>query len=216
MDGGGMTLAQHLPAFERINKAEWEVTPVPLSVGQELVCKYHYSKGGSNTFVYMHVLVHKATGTLFGVAWWLPPTRVAAESVNKPHWKRVLALTRFVLLPEAPKNAASFLLSRSVKLIAKEGRFVSLVTYADESQGHLGIMYQAAGWAYVGRTGPYQRWVNVDGRQVSAKATVNRTVSEMLALGHQRAGSFFKHKYVKHLAQPAIPFNPLHIWMVAA
>lgn len=186
---------------DRLRKNEWEVRDAPFKEGRDMVVRHHYSQGGSNTFVYMHGLYHKDSGNLCGVAWWLPPTRVACESVNKAEWKRVLSLTRLVVLPEVPKNACSFLLARSVKLIAADSRFVSLVTYADESQNHEGTIYKAANWEYVGRTGPYPRWVNAEGMQVACKATTNRTKAEMEALGHIKQGSFHKHKYVKHLAE---------------
>lgn len=178
---------------------EWEVKPAPLKEGQELVRLHHYSKGGSNTAVYMHGLYRKSDGQLCGVAWWLPPTRVACESVNKEKWKQVLSLTRLAILPEVPQNAATFLMGRSIRLIRKDGRFVSLVTYADESQGHSGTIYKASNWTYVGKTGPYPRWLSTDGRQVACKATVNRTKAEMEALGHIKVGSYFKHKFVMHL-----------------
>jgi hypothetical protein len=176
------------------------VQSVPLATAQDLVVRFHYSKGGSNTGVYCHGLVERDTENVLGVAWWLPPTRVAGESVNREHWKKVLSLTRLVCVPEAPKNSASFLLAHSVRLIRREGRFVSLVTYADESQGHTGAIYRAAGWTYVGRTGPYPRWIDpATGRQVAPKATVNRTKAEMEDLGFRKVGSFFKHKFVLHL-----------------
>ncbi len=178
---------------------EWEVKPAPLQEGRALVAAHHYSKGGSNTAVYMHGLYNKHDGQLYGVARWLPPTRVACESVNKADWKRVLSLTRLAILPEVPQNAATFLMGRSIRLIRKEGRFVSLVTYADESQGHAGTIYKASNWTYIGRTGPYPRWLDKAGRQVAAKATVNRTKAEMEALGHVKQGSYFKHKFVIHL-----------------
>ena len=87
-------------------------------------------------------------------------------------------------------------------MIEKDGRFVSLVTYADESQGHSGNVYRAANWEYVGRTGPYPRWLDSSGRQVAPKATTNRTKHEMELLGHTRVGSFYKHKFVLHLRHP--------------
>ena len=193
-DGGSIpTSALH------INKHAFEVRPCALIDAQRLVREYHYSRGGSNTAVYTHGVFEKISGKLFGIAWWLPPTRVACESVNREHWTKVLSLTRLVCLPEAPKNTASFLLAHSVRLIRKDGRFVSLVTYADESQGHRGVIYQASGWTYVGRTGPYPRWVDASGKQVAPKATVNRTKAQMEALGHVKTGAFFKHKYVLHL-----------------
>lgn len=164
-----------------------------------MVIEHHYSRGGSNTFVYVDGLYRRSDNRLSGVAWWLPPTRVACESVNREHWKRVLSLTRLVILPDVPSNAASFLLSKSTRSIQRDGRFVSLVTYADESQGHTGTIYRAANWQYVGRTGPYPRWLDQTGKQVAAKATTNRTKAMMEAMGHVKQGSFYKHKYVLHL-----------------
>ena len=164
-----------------------------------MVAEFHYSRGGSNTAVYVHGLYEKGTDKLCGIAWWLPPTRVACESVDKENWKKVLSLTRLVVLPGVPKNACSFLLSRSVKLIKADKRFTSLVTYADESQGHVGTIYKASNWVYVGKTGPYPRWLDIHGKQVASKATVNRTKAQMEALGHKKVGSFFKHKFVLHL-----------------
>lgn len=180
-------------------RQEWDVRPCLLKEAQALVAQHHYARGGSNTAVYTHGLYYLLTDELCGVAWWLPPTRVACESVNKEHWQRVLALTRMVVVPGVPKNAATFLLSRSVKMIRLDGRFVSLVTYADESQGHTGGVYRAANWNYVGRTGPYPRWLSPDGRQVANKSTKNRTKAQMEALGHQLVGAFHKHKFVMHL-----------------
>ena len=186
------------PYGDRLRKQDWCVEPVALATGQRMVEELHYARGGSNTCVYMHGLIHRETRDVAGVAWWLPPTRVACESVNRDDWKRVLSLTRLVIRPGTPKNAATFLLSRSIKMIWEEGRFVSLVTYADESQGHTGGIYRASNWTYVGRTGPYPRWLDVNGKQVAPKATKNRTKAKMEELGHRKVGAFFKHKFVLH------------------
>lgn len=192
---------------ERLRSSGWIVKDVPLREAQRLVREHHYSRGGSNTAVFVHGLYHVASGKLCGVAWWLPPTRPACESVNRQHWRAVLALTRMVVLPGVPKNACSFLLARSVRAIKKDGRFCTLVTYADESQGHSGGVYRACNWEYLGRTAPTPRWRDpATGRQVSPKATVNRTKAQMESLGYVKQGSFRKHKFVLHLRQsPAVP-----------
>lgn len=184
---------------DRLRKADWYVADAELAAAQAMVREHHYARGGSNTAVYVHGLYRRSDDWLAGIVWWLPPTRVAAESVNKAHWQRVLSLTRMVILPGVPKNAASFLLARSVQMIGRDGRFETLVTYADESQGHTGGVYKASGWGYVGRTGPYPRWHAPDGRQVAQKATVNRVKAEMERLGYVKVGSFHKHKYVLHV-----------------
>lgn len=180
-----------------MDRTEWEVRPCLLKDAQAFIKQYHYARGGSNTAVYTHGLYRRGQDTLCGVAWWLPPTRVAAESVNRDHWQKVLSLSRMAVLPDCPKNSCSFMLARSIDIIRRERRFVTLVTYADESQGHTGGVYKASGWTYVGKTGPYLRWLDRSGRQVSAKATKSRTVAQMEALGYVRAGRFFKHKYVR-------------------
>jgi hypothetical protein len=94
-----------------------------------------------------------------------------------------------------PKNGASFLLSRSVRLIRASGEWDVLTTYADEWQGHLGTMYLAANWEYVGKTKPERVYVK-DGRMVARKAGPRtRKHSEMLALGAECVGAHAKHKF---------------------
>jgi hypothetical protein len=180
-------------------RSEWEVQPVPLKEARTLVIEHHYARGCANTAVYSHGLYNRANGGLYGIALWMPPTRVAAESVNREDWKKVLSLSRLVVLPQVPTNGASFLMSASMRIIRKDRRFVSLVTYADESQGHTGAIYRAANWTYVGRTGPYPRWIDPQtGQQVARLATKSRTKATMLELGYVEQGAFFKHKFVVH------------------
>lgn len=187
---------------DRLKKADWYVSDAKLSDAQRLVLEYHYTRGGSRVGVYVHGMYRREDDALVGIAWWLPPTRVAAESVNKEQWKKVLSLTRLVVVPGVPKNACSFLMARSIAAIRRERRFVSLVTYADERQGHSGGIYKATNWKYVGITRPRRAWIDpISGRQVAPKSTVNRTNDEMKALGYVQTDSYPKHKFVIHLHQ---------------
>lgn len=192
------------PDGDVLRRHEWEVVDVPLDSAQRMVARLHYAGGGSNTAAYVHGLVRRNDPMrVRGIAWWLPPTRVAAESVEAEHWREVLALTRLVIEPDVPANAASFLLSGSVRRIRADGRWRTLLTYADEAQGHTGAIYRAANWDYVGRTGPYPRWEDEEGRQVAPKATINRTRGEMEALGHRLIGRAWVHKFVLQLGVPS-------------
>ena len=185
----------------RLIKKDWEVRPVPLDQAQALVREYHYARGGSNTGTFVHGLYHRLTNLLVGVVWWIPPTKGAAATVN-PDWKRVLNLTRMVMIPGVPKNACSFLLARSVKAIKRDGRFVTLLTYADQGEGHDGGVYRAANWQYVGESSAEERWIDpTTGRHVARKAGgKTRTAAEMESLGYIRGGKTRKHKFVLHLA----------------
>ena len=109
-----------LTTENRLRKAEWDVRPVCIDVARRMVTKHHYAAGASNTATYLHGLFR--AGEIFdeqcaGVAWWLPPTRSAAEATYPQNWQGVLCLSRLVILPDVPKNACTFLLSRSRRMI---------------------------------------------------------------------------------------------------
>lgn len=181
---------------ERLRKQDWFVTDVPLATCQRLVGDLHYSGGGSNTGTFCHGLMRfDAPMLVRGIAWWLPPTKPAAVASWDGDWKGVLALSRLAIEPDVPANAASFLLSRSVKLIARDGRYRCLITYADEWQGHTGAIYKAANWEYMGLTKPEATFVDGEGRMVARKATKSRTRAEMVALGCREVGKFRRHKF---------------------
>ena len=184
---------------ERLRKEDWDVRPVSIGVARRLVENFHYAAGASNTATYLHGLFRD--GEIFdeqccGVAWWIPPTRSAAKATYPQRWQGVLCLSRLVIMPGIPKNACSFLLSRSRRMI-NEHLWPCLVTYADDWRGHTGSIYRADNWQYVGKTKP-ERTYQIDGRMTARKAGGHtRTHAEMVALGAQVAGSFAKHKFVK-------------------
>jgi len=179
----------------RLRKNDWHVETVPLLKCQEMVKEYHYAKGGSNTATYRHGLFKNGSGDCMGIAWWIPPTKSAANATYPLNWRGVLALSRMVINPSVPKNACTFLLAKSMKLIDR-GKWPCLVTYADEWQGHTGTIYKACNWVYFGMTKPEAVYVK-DGRMIARKAgPKTRTKAEMLAMGANLKGKFSKHKYV--------------------
>lgn len=184
---------------QRLHKSDWEVRSVCLEFAQRVVSIHHYAKGGSNTATYLHGLFR--VGEIFdeqcqGLAWWIPPTRSAAEATYPDRWQGVLCLSRLVILPGVPANACSFLLARSRRLIDHEV-WPCLVTYADDWRGHTGAIYRADNWEYRGKTKP-ERTYCIAGRMTARKAGgKTRTHAEMLAMGAQMVGSFAKHKFVR-------------------
>lgn len=180
-------------------RADYRVQATTRPEALRLVEKYHYARGGPNTGVFFHGLFHRDDDQLLGVAWWLPPTKVAAQTVSED-WRSVLGLTRLAIDPAVPTNGASYLLGRSIRLIRHDSRWKHLVTYADEAQGHTGQIYLATNWSFVGWTRGHDLWVDGTGRQVAVKsASRTRTNAEMLALGHRRIGKSRKRKFVMHL-----------------
>jgi hypothetical protein len=186
-----------------LRRAEWCVADVPLASCRRLVAAEHYSQGGANTATFRHGLMRRAEPLrVVGIAWWLPPTRSAAEASWDGPWQQVLALSRLAIELDVPKNGASFLLGRSERLIRSDSRWRCLVTYADEWQGHTGAIYRAANWEYVGRTKPERTYVDAAGRMVARKAGPRtRTHAEMVELGYRCVGSFARHKFRKILPE---------------
>lgn len=183
----------------KLRKAEWEVRAVNIGTARRMVEANHYAAGASNTATYLHGLFR--ADEIFdeqcrGVAWWIPPTRTAAEATFPGRWQGVLCLSRLVILPDTPKNACTFLLSRSRRLIDPK-LWPCLVTYADDYRGHTGAIYRADNWTYCGKTKPERTYL-INGRMTARKAGGNtRTHAEMLALGAELVGSFAKHKFTK-------------------
>lgn len=179
----------------KLRASEWAVRPVPITIARRLVETHHYAKGAANTATYLHGLYSTLSDEVcLGVAWWIPPTKGAAQATYPERWTGVLSLSRLVIAPGVPKNACTFLLARSRKLIDPM-KWPCLVTYADDWQGHTGGIYRADNWVYVGKTKP-ERTYRIEGRMVSRKAGgKTRTHAEMLALGAELVGSFAKHNY---------------------
>lgn len=189
-----------MPYENRLRREDYSVEPISLAQARSLIEQFHYAKGCSHTAVATHGLICNWTGLIEGCVHWLPPTKPAAKSVADEQWRDVLSLSRMVVVPGAPKNACSFMLAQSVKLIKQQGRWKALVTYADSRVGHEGGVYRAAGWAYFGKTSATPAWIDpTTGKQVATLSTKTRTKTRMLELGYEMVGKFYKHKFVRYL-----------------
>lgn len=189
---GGGRVRRFKPA-NALRSEDWLVRPIDPMIGRALIARYHYAGGASNTVTACHGLVERASGIARGVAWWIPPTRGAAAA----HWsdpEEVLSLSRLVILPGVPTNAATFLLTRSARLLPV--RWKCLVTYADTERGHTGGIYRAAGWEDRGLSVRTPVWVDGQGRRVANKAgPTTRRIGEMAELGYVFLGHFAKHRF---------------------
>jgi hypothetical protein len=185
------------PSGDVLRARDWEVRDVDMDTCYELVRALHYAKGGSNTGTYMHGLFHKSNFMqCLGVAWWIQPTKTAAQANWGGDPQRVIALSRLVIAPGVPKNAATFLQAQSIKRIKADGRYDCLLTYADTWQGHTGAIYRAANWEYLGLTKPEPMFVTRDGVMVSRKAgPKTRTRKQMEELGYSMVGKYAKHRF---------------------
>jgi hypothetical protein len=201
------------PTVALFKKADYWVRPIRHALALSLVEEHHYARGGSNTRVFTHGLfLRRGPVNCLGVAWWIPPTKSCGKRWWPDDAQSVLSLSRLVLAPDLPKNAATFLLMQSVRLIRKAGeKWRCLITQADTWQGHTGHIYRVAGWEDCGLGVPEDVWVNPEtGKMVARKAgPKTRTRSEMREHGYEFKGRFAKHRFRLILPAPKVKPNLL-------
>lgn len=172
------------PSGDCLHATDYATYNISQREASGLVRQWHYSKSTANTSVYRHGLFRIG---LFepcqGVAMWQPPTRTVGIHINPCNPQGVLNLSRFVIDPELPTNAASFLLGASMRLINRQ-RWPVLLTYADTSQGHTGAIYRATNWTMDGYSDSGDVWILPNGSQCGRRrGPINLTRAQMKALG---------------------------------
>ena len=185
-------------------RGDYVIAKIEHAKARQLVERYHYARGASNTSVAAHGLIRRVDGECVGAALWMPPTARAAKGLARMHLgdllrhREVLVLSRLVVAPGEPQNAAGMLLGASERLIRTDTRWSLLVTYADTAEGHTGTIYRATNWHVDGETMPRARWIEpTSGRIVAMLSTKNRTVPQMIAAGFVRGAASRKIRFVK-------------------
>lgn len=83
-------------------------------------------------------------------------------------------LVRVALDPQRPTKAAvptSRVLAIALKLLHRHSPGIrAVVSFADPAAGHIGTVYQAGGWIYLGRTAPRKRYIARDGTEYHDRA----------------------------------------------
>ncbi len=111
-----------------------------------------------------------------------------------------IVLERGACVHWAPKNAASYLIRRAVRLAFREYGWTTFVAYADPDAGEIGTIYQALGWSYTGQGGrPNARkrdhLVRPDGRKVDERM-LRHLGLKLSDVPWRRVQTAAKHRYV--------------------
>lgn len=175
-----------------LSRRDWLVERTPHGEALAVIVQWHYSRSAPNTgqTFGLYAQADYPLAPLSGAALWLPPTRRAAEAVAGERWQGVLSLSRLAVAPELPRNAASFLLARSMRLLDRE-RWPTLLTYADTRHGHTGAIYLATGWRLDARVNSGSYFVHRStGKQVGRKrGNRNVAAADLRAAGYAEVRS---------------------------
>jgi hypothetical protein len=92
----------------------------------------------------------------------------------------VATLARFWMADGLPPNNESRVLAMILRELRRRGAVRLLVSFADPAAGHIGTIYQAAGFLYLGTTEP-ERYFELDGVRIHARSASQRFGSNSVA-----------------------------------
>lgn len=124
------------------------VKPIPPVIAKELIQRNHYlhSLPGGTMLCFGIFLGERLLGA---VTLGAGPYQ-AYHLVGGAEREDCLVLTRLWLSDELPWNAESRVIGIITRLIRHHTDVKFLISYADPAAGHVGTIYQSAGWLYTG------------------------------------------------------------------
>lgn len=147
-------------------------------------------------------------GELIGVAAFGWSAGIRSRDICGQQYRHLaICLERGACAHYAPPNAASFLISRAVKLAARDRGWRIFYAYADPEAGEIGTVYQASNWLYLGqgigrghRHPLRQDWrIPDEGNKIIASRTLRDrhiTITQAKAMGWIPVYRHPKHKYI--------------------
>ena len=178
------------------------VLQIDCKTAKDYIVKNHYAHGCHNAPHPCYGLFDH--GDLIGVCMFATPCSEAVrESVFGPEYRdSVIELHRLHILDITPRNAESWFISRCLRLLKREmPRIRAVISFADTTQGHVGTIYKATNFFYVGKTSPTTFFIDADGRlRHPRQCGHNITKSEADALGWKPIKRYAKNRYITFLA----------------
>jgi len=132
---------------------EYLVEPCERKEIKDFIEEWHYSKNINGLICdYCFKLTHKGKligGMIYG--------RIAMAGVWKKYAKEEKQLTelrRLCCIDKTPQNTESFFIGATMRWLQKNTEIIRVLSYADKTFGHQGIIYQASNFKLVGETSP--------------------------------------------------------------
>ena len=136
-----------------------QVVKITKKIADEWVGKKHYSRRPSIFWAGFALVIE---GKIEGIVVYGQPSPPIQKYSFKDRDFRLYELARLVIQTNK-KNAASFLIGNSLKMLEKP---CAIVSYADSNYHHCGYVYQATNWIYTGATKSHDHTYIVDGERL--------------------------------------------------
>lgn len=196
-----------------------KIVSISKSIAEQFVINKHYSHRASIFWAGFGLVEgNMITGV---IVYGQPSPPIQRHAFVERDFK-LFELSRLVI-QSSTKNAASFLVANSLKML--EPKPCAVISYADMEQNHCGIVYQATNWIYTGATVSHDKAYIVDGKRVHPMTLRDRGITNPTAWAREnniemihpaekhRYFQFVgtkkqKHEMLKKLAYPVIATYP--------
>ncbi len=135
---------------------------------RNFINRYHYS-GTSPGVIHAFTLSFK--GRVLGVCLFSKPSR---QNITIPNASYLLELSRLFIVDGTPKNAESYFIAKCLHWLKSNTRFDAVVSFADPTEGHEGIIYKASNFKFLGQTLPNYHYETSDGSRVHKRQVWDR------------------------------------------
>ena len=178
--------------------ADFTVKKIPGGQGKAFIKLFHYSRSCHNGPMTWGLF--NPNGMIVGVCAFATPCseNVRASLFGEKHKSRVIGLHRLYTYDNLPMNAESWFVSRAIKgLIKYKPKIRGIISFADSSEGHKGVIYQALNFGYYGTTGKYTFFRDSKGRlRHPRQCGVNISTKEARKRGWKKEVRGLKHRYI--------------------
>lgn len=176
----------------------YEIRVISTKMAKEYIHKHHYSHGSHNGPSPCIGLFEE--DKLIGALMFATPCseNVRSSIFGKEYKSHVTELHRLHILDCTPRNTESWFIVRCLrKLKEVKPHIWGVVSFADESAGHSGMIYQATNATYYGRSSKARFYLDETGRlRHPRQAGVNITLAKAKEMGWTPTMREGKYRYL--------------------
>jgi hypothetical protein len=195
-----------------------DIRPIPCIVAKAILEREHYlhSLPGGTKLAFGAFLGNRLVGAMtLGVGPYNAPLLVAGATSHD-----CVTLTRLWLSEDLPPNSESRAIGLVLRSLRRHTSLGFVLSYADPSRGHVGVIYQSTNWVYTGLSQPMPLYDLGDGRKRHSRSVAH--VYGTHSLTHLRSHGIPvrlvsqqpKHRYLyflkpswhERLQLPALPY----------
>lgn len=171
---------------------QYEIRPISTAEATRIIVDKHYlHRKGPCSRAFWMFLGERIMGV---ICYGTPSSAPLRSGICGPDESlNVIELTRLWISDECPKNSESRLIGATLPSCSKE----IVVSFADPSQGHIGVVYQATNWIYTGLSAKRTNWT-FDGNKNHGQSVADKYTSEEVREmpGFRLEPRPQKHRYV--------------------